>query len=620
MESFIGNMFRAANSKIDPTLAKKLGTWYLRSVEDAKVNRASELVDNMLRGFDRVGFKDSLMKVGGITSSDADRIIAALGKPAKGEDTGALNSSLKRRSILDETYSETVQLANGSNATLSYKDLFDTDTVGMINNYFTKQAGSIALANHTGLYRINDVNKVIAEITARDFNSEMTTEQLTKMRKHLKDIVDLTLGRPLEDFSTVNKSLQMVADYNVLTKAGLFVLNQITEMAQLMGSPMWRGVLKSVPELGSMIRSTKSGKVDNEVIDALENLSAGPGTQLLRDNPLTPERQWVREKGDTKFNQWLDSADNLLKRGTHNLFKYTGMTPVMMMQQRTLAVAFVNHLVDHAVNGKKLGYSADRLAWMGMDATDSAEVMAKIKQYHKSQGKSRLGTVDFNKWSQDDPKSFSKFIVAYQRESARVIQENDLASMVPIMGKQVGRTVFQFMGFPLQAWNKSMLFAMNHKDISTLNTVMWAIGFNAMMYVARTQLQMAGMSSVEAQELAEKRLSTQQIMLNAVGRVPQLSVVPNIFDTVSPVPLFSGMRTSTDMTDFVSGNPTLSTVSSALSSAKKVVRNTASEDYQTTERDVKKMFQLMPLNNVMGISNFVNSVAADYPSSEQVSE
>ena len=52
--------------------------------------------------------------------------------------------------------------------------------------------------------------------------------------------------------------------------------------------------------------------------------------------------------------------------------------------------------------------------------------------------------------------------------------------------------------------------------------------------------------------------------------------------------------------------------------AKKLTRNAASEDYQTTERDMKKIFQLMPLNNVMGISNLVNSVASDFPSNEEV--
>jgi hypothetical protein len=618
VETFIGKMFKSANADLDDDMIPKLGKWYLATIEDAKVNRAADLLDNQLRGFDDVGFKDSLIKIGGLTPDQADRIIAGM-RPKKGTDAGMLNSNLKRRSLLDETYSEKLMMKNGGIHEMSYKDLFDTDTVGTINQYFTKQAGSIALANHTGLYNVKDVKKTIAEITSREFGSQVNDEQLTKMRGHLQDILDLTLGRPLEQFTTFNKSLQMVADYNVLTKAGLFVLNQITELSQILGSPMQKSILKSVPELNKLIRDAKTGKVNNETIDALENLSGGPGTQLLRDNPLTPNRTFVREKGDSKFNQWLDSADNILKRGTHNLFKFTGMTGVTIMQQRMVATAFVNHMVDHAVNAKKIGYSADRLAWMGLGEGDTKAVMDGIRKYHKA-GEGRLGTVDFNTWAKDDPKSFSKFIVAYQRESARIVQENDLASMVPIMGRSVGQVLFQFMGFPLQAWNKSMLFAANHMDTHTLNTVMYAVGMNMLMYTGRVQMAMVGMSADEKRKYAEERLSTQKILLNAVGRIPQLSVLPNMFDTVSPVPLFSGMRTSTDLTDFVSGNPTISTISGFLNMGKKIARNAASDEYQTTERDIRTWMRLAPLNNVMGVNNILNSVAADYPSQEKQSE
>lgn len=619
VEGFIGGMFKSANGKISDELAGKLGKWYLRTVEDAKVNRASEFVDNLLRGFDRVSFKDSLIKTGGLTPADADRIIASMSKPAKGSDAGAFNASLKRRSVLDETYTQTIQLADGSTGRMSYKDLFDTDTVGLINQYFTKQAGAVSFANNTGIYSIQGAKQIIAELTERGFGSKVTDEQSSKMRKHLVDIVDMHLGRPLEEFSTWNKSLQMVADYNILTKASMFVVNQISEMSQLLGSSMRRSVMRTVPELGTLIRNSKTGKVNNEVIDSLENLSAGPGTRLLHYNPLSPSQTWVREKGDTAFNRWLDKADNTLQAGANNLFKYTGMTGVTMMQQRTFAVAMVNHFVDHAVNGKKLDISPERLAWMGLSPEDATAVKQGLRQYHKP-GTGRLGEVDFTKWSQDDPKTFSKFIVAYQRESARVIQDNDLASMVPIMGKQVGKVLFQFMSFPLQAWNKSMLFAVNHKDMQTLYTVMWSIGFNMLMYTARTQAQMVGMSSEEKKEFAEKRLSPSKVMLNAVGRVPQMSILPNLFDTVSPVPLFSGMRTSTDMTDFISGNPTISTISGAISASKKMVRNVGSEDYQTTEKDMKAMFKLVPLNNMIGVSNFLNSVSAEFPSRELVDE
>jgi hypothetical protein len=74
------------------------------------------------------------------------------------------------------------------------------------------------------------------------------------------------------------------------------------------------------------------------------------------------------------------------------------------------------------------------------------------------------------------------------------------------------------------------------------------------------------------------------------------------------------------MTDFISGNPTISTISGALSTSKKLVRNAGSDDYQTTERDMKAMFRLVPLNNMIGVSNFVNSVSAEFPSRELVDE
>lgn len=615
VEMFIGRMFKSANSKLDDEAVPKLGRWYIDAIEEAKINRASELVDNQLRGFDDVGFKDSLIKIAGVTPDQADTIISGM-RPKKGSDAGLLNSNLKRRSFLDETYTETIVMKNGDTHQMSYRDFFDTNTTDIINQYFTKQAGAISMANHTGLYNIRDVKKTVKELTDREFTTPINDEQKAKMVKYLEEVFDITLSRPLEQFTTFNKSLQMVADYNVLTKAGLFVLNQISELSQILGSPMYKSVLRSVPELGNLIRDAKTGKVNNETIDALENLSGGPGTQLLRDNPLTPARIWVREKGNTKFNQWLDSADNTLKRGTHNLFKFTGMTGVTMMQQRMVATAFVNHMVDHAVNGKNIGYSADRLAWMGLSDVDTKAVMDGIKTYHKA-GEGKLGTVDFNTWAKEDPKTFSKFIVAYQRESARIVQENDLASMVPIMGRSVGRVLFQFMGFPLQAWNKSMLFAANHMDTHTLNTVMYAVGMNMLMYTARVQMAMVGMSDTEKHKYAQDRLSSEKIMLNAVGRIPQLSVLPNMFDTISPVPLFSGMRTSTDLTDFVSGNPTISTISGFLHMGKKVVRNSGSDEYQTTEKDVRTWMRLAPLNNVMGVSNILNSVAADYPSQEK---
>jgi hypothetical protein len=249
---------------------------------------------------------------------------------------------------------------------------------------------------------------------------------------------------------------------------------------------------------------------------------------------------------------------------------------------------------------------------MGLDSADTQKVLDNMKNYVRD------GKVDFEKWQGTDPDTYSKFIVAYQRESRRVVQENDLASMVPIMGKGWGQTMFQFMNFSLQGWNKSMMFAMNHKDYQTLSTVLHGSMFAAATYLARTQAQMVGMSAEERQEFAEKRLSNKQIVANSIGRMAQVSVLPMLIDsTIAPTPIFSGAKTTSNVTDFIGSNPTMSAISTALAMPRKMALASASDEVQVSSKDVRSWMKLLPFNNVVGITNVLNSIASDYPNTDK---
>ena len=96
-----------------------------------------------------------------------------------------------------------------------------------------------------------------------------------------------------------------------------------------------------------------------------------------------------------------------------------------------------------------------------------------------------------------------------------------------------------------------------------------------------------------------------------LGNLFQRNILPNLFDTLSPVPLFSGLRTTSDVSSLAS-NPTLSAINTLLS-MKKIVANAASSESQTTEADVKQWLKLAPLNTTVGISNIYNMLASDFP-------
>jgi hypothetical protein len=422
----------------------------------------------------------------------------------------------------------------------------------------------------------------------------------------------------MEEFTVGNKLLEMWRALNVSRLMGGAVYNQVQELSQIIGSMGWKTTLGAIPELRAMVRDAKSGKVANEMLDQLENLTGGAGADLIRRTDFSPRDDWVRQRGDTALNQWLDRADNAMSQGAAGVLKYTGMTGVMIQQKRIHAIAMINHFVDSANGKAKLAFSKERLAWMGLDDTDTQKVLDGIKSYHSPVNGSKVGKVDFEKWQANDPETYAKFIVAYQREARRVVQENDLASMVPIMGKGWGQTMFQFMNFSLQGWNKSMAFAMNHKDYQTLSTVLHGSMFAAATYIARTNASMAGMSEEERQSFAEKRLSTKQIVANSIGRIAQVSIMPMLIDsTIAPTPIFSGAKTTSNVTDFIGSNPTLSAISTALAMPRKIALASASDDVQVGEKDVRNWMRLLPFNNVVGISNVLNSIAADFPNSDK---
>jgi hypothetical protein len=328
---------------------------------------------------------------------------------------------------------------------------------------------------------------------------------------------------------------------------------------------------------------------------------------------------WVRHKGDTAFNRRLDALDAGTKKFAKGVLDYTGMTGLMVQQKRIHAIALTNHLVDVA-NGKPSGFlTKDRLAWMGMSEEAHKTLNAAIKK-HTKPGQGQYGKkndFDFKAFAKEFPEENAKLMSAIHRESRRVVQENDLASMVPLMGTTLGKTVFQFMNFTIHGWNKSMLFAMNHKDWSTLSSMMHASLFASLAYMGRTQLSAMGMDESEKREFLNKRLDTKQVVANSFGKMAQASLLPQVYDsTVGQFtgPMFSGMRTTSDLSSFAS-NPTLQAINGTLSLGK-MVRNGISDETQTTQKDIKAWARLVPLNNVAPISTFFNALAKDYPTTD----
>ncbi|QBE66834.1 transglycosylase SLT domain-containing protein [Pseudoduganella lutea] len=615
VEGWWARAYQSGREGISDEAAAKWSKWYVRTVEEAHANRSQDLLEDMMRGTDKDGLKESLMRNGMFSDWEAQKIMDDM-FPPPGSDAGRI-ASLKHRNTINETYTESWTRADGEKVQVSLNDFTHSNAFDLVEPYLRRTAGSVALAKHLDIYKSTHIQDRILDATTNKLGSGFKQPaDLEKFRTDLQFAFDRLQGLPQEQFSTLNKSMEMWRNFNVIRLMGGAVWNQATEMSQIVGSMGWRTTMGAIPELRSLTRDIASGKAPNDILDHLENTIGGVGSEYVARMEFTAKDDWVRHKGDTAFNRRLDQLDTAQRKLARGVLDYTGMTPIMIQQKRVHAVALVNHWVSAAKGTESKFLTPERLAWMGLDQQDYRSVLKAIDTYTKpAQGEfSKSHKMDFEGWQKADPKTYSQFMTAIHRESRRVVQENDLGSMIPLMGTTLGKTVFQFMNFSLHGWNKSLQFAMNHRDWSTLSTVLHGSLFASLAYMGRTMLTSQGMDPQKQQEFLAQRMAPGQIVANSFGRIAQASLLPVAFDTVSPYPLFSGMRTTSDLSSFAS-NPTYQAIN-GLISMKKLVRNGVSDEYQTTEKDIRTWGRLLPLNNVVPVSTMLNSLANDYPSSE----
>ena len=497
--------------------------------------------------------------------------------------------------------------------------MIDTNAHRVMANYINRMSGAVAIARTLDVYKMSEWENLLKHAMRQQLGTPLMSEaKKAKLEKHLRFAMDRILGIPQEEFTCLNKGLEMLRKYNVIRLMGGAVFNQLVEYSNVAGTVGMKATLEAVGELHGIIRDARTGKLSHELLSGIEDLMGGAGLEFSRQLDFAHD-DWVRKLGNTKTARALDKLDSALDRGASGVLYYTGMTPLTLQQQRVFSLAYMNRLIDiaHAA-GDRSYFSKDRLHWMGLSENDFEQILASLKTYTKERkgiNDAQYNIIDFERFVKERPEEYNKLALAVRRESRRVVQENDLASMIPIMGTTFGKTMFQFMNFAMQAWSKSMLFSLNHRDFSTYMTVLYGGTLSCLVYIARTYTQAAGMEAQERKEFLEKRLAVQQIVANTFGRLQQATVLPNLIDTVSPVPFFSGMRTTSDASGLVS-NPSWQLINSVIS-AKKLIRNGLSDEEQTTQRDARALFRILPLTHTIPAMVMGNWLMKDLPTSEK---
>ena len=609
--------------------ADMFAKWYCKTVNTAQDQAASQHLTDMVRGQDRPALMESLKDILNLEDDEAARLADVITGQTK-DANGQLSGSLKHRSNINEKFVGGVGTAIEG---VSLKDFVKTNAFNITEGYNDRMSGLISLAKNMDIYRVSDISKAIGEavkdteVGAGGITPKQGRNQLlTNAAKDLQFAFDRILGVPqVEGFSPWRKGAEMLRNFNVIRLMSGAVYNQLVETSTLAGTVGWKAMIKSVPEMGGLFRDMTTGNLSNEVLNHIENYTGGAGGEYLQRLDYASHTAWRDHMGDTKAAGVLDKLDYLISKGASGVLNKTGMTGLMVQQKRNFALSFVNGLIDisHGIEHGGAAYlTKERLAHLGYSEEDFGKLKVALKKYTSETQEGvilpEIKKFDIKGFMGEEPELHHQLMTAVMRESDRVIQENDLAAMVPFMGTTVGQLGFQFMGFSMQAWNKQLMYSMHHRDAATVNTMFHGLFFGTLVYSARIYQQSLGMEESARKEYLAKHLTPAKAIANGFSRMGASSMLPNLASTFIPnaAELFSGGRTTSDLSGLMS-NPTLGLANSVITLAKKSVTNPLDPQKQFNRADMNSLSKLMPLNNMIGINNVLNSINSHYPVSSK---
>lgn len=566
-------------------------------------------------------------------------------------------AKLKHRINLDMSARRVVTDGNGNQQIIKITDFYANDAYKSLDSYTHGLLGETAahsiyrkMADVLGVEggfdsfegMMEEMQRRIAKSYADNPNlapGSLRSDYLTKRQaRHaqLMKTMDLTLrGVPLEPSDGLRKMGHFVRMVNLMIDGGGFGLAQMPELAMAMVEVGATAMIQQMPILRRIFSRDMDGKLRNKLLSDLE-AALGDGTSRLREYL---GHTISREGADQ------DYADlGRFERGVRGASKFfnsiSGLSYIHMASQRMAGAAAYQRIVNLAQNPNKIP-SAKRLSAMNMTEDSWKALAARIRNEIDSKsggieltegsvfGGKRV--VGFNPDKFADPGTADEIINMLETWSHRVIQENDIGSMIPwLQTTEFGKVISQFQTFHLVSYEKQLLHSIVHAD----GTVMAKLGVGTMVgslvYWGQTYERAAGRDDRE--EFLDKNASLGRIIRAGIQRSGMSSVVPQTADLIAGMvgadPMFNARNSRLEFSgenpfNVLANHPTgrrLQNFSQAFGGAHDILNPMSGAELD--EREVRAAARMALPLNLPGMTAAYNGLVnvLDLPSDQDIKD
>ena len=563
-------------------------------------------IDRILKTTDESELRKILKDYTKLTDSEVNNLSRILLKPQKGN----IPARFKRRASFDETHNEVI---NGIN--IKFSDFLDNNAEGVIGSYLHQMSGHAAFAS-INIKSSSDFAKVLNVISqsydipevAKMYNSVLGKAKKERELRVLDTIYKNILGIPTDSDinSTFAVVLRNVRKYNYVNLFNQVGFAQLPELGNVIGEAGFIAFAKHIPEWKKLLTRAKDGKLSNELLDEIETLISGTGSNRLTDSVLN------RTDDFAGASSRVGTFEKIADIGSRITTDASGFHLVDAFSRRLATVISFNKLARHATGELKLeAKDIRRYKNIGFTDDDLQAVFKSIRE--KSSfieggltGR-KIRRLNVDDW--DDQDLVNRMSLYMARHLKRVVQENNYGEAIGFLrlpDSSLGKSLIQFRGFVTNAYAKQLLHGLHMRDFNFFAKFMVGSFIAGLGYVAQTYLNAQGKGSQEKDKFLEEKLDPLAIAKATFQRNTYSTIIPPLFDTLAYTsgfdPLFNYRTTGLD-SNIWDGNPSISLIKQIGESTRGVGKSLFDEEYDFSKKDAYSILRILPYQNLLGVKN-----------------
>ena len=505
------------------------------------------------------------------------------------------------RVLLDENTAIDVRLDDGRVEQLKFSDLLEEDIENLHNAYVFQMSGAIGLARN-GI-DTNDVGSSLETLMTKIRNEAQVTNQspetLNNEIEALQFMYDGITGRlgfkeGDPSFGT-RQTLRRMREVSFMMHMGMSGMAALMEITNVLMEHSLPVLLRSMPHYRSMMKKAADGKLDNALLRELEELT-GLGTDVLTGK-FTRVSRFEGDAMDIADDAGITRTDEWLGRGREATAFLSGLTPVTAGLRR---MSMLNYATAWARAARKNDnpFSKIKMEQLGIDEATSAKIRQQILKHStfKDKEKTILESLNTKAWDEDARDALDTFQISAYRDTTQNVQEMSIGSTNASLRGEWGKTVFQFLSFPLAAMEQQAMRlgvrAFNGDATTVTKILLSSVFMGSLMYTGRVYQNAEGRG--DRDKYIKDNLSPARLAEGAISQIGVTSTFGLIFDVTTG---------AMDGNNYAITPASVSILQKVLSSGKAIAEG------DMTEAEWRALLRLAPMSSLYGARSLLNYAA-----------